>query len=104
MVSTIKEVFDSKYFQGITSTDEEAYTICQEEMTNTGKRHAYIWYILEADGRLQGIFSRYSRDSELPFDRNVNAQKFEVFQYPGLFRFWTPDQHFNNENGYSKGQ
>ena len=34
-MKTIKEVFDSKYFQGITSTDEEAYNLCKEEMTTT---------------------------------------------------------------------
>ena len=85
MVNTIQEVFDSKYFQGITSTDEEAYNICKEEMTKTGHGHAYIWYMLEAHGRLQGIFSFYHRDtkswdSKVPLDRNVDAQKFKIFK------------------------
>ena len=73
-------------------------------MTKTGHGHAYIWYMLEAQGRLQGIFSVYERDSE-GIDRNVDAQKFEVFQEPGIgFRFWTPvpGQPYNTEYGYSK--
>ena len=108
MVNTIQEVFNSKYFQGITSKDEEAYYVCKEQMTNTGNKHAYIWYMLEAQGRLQGIFSVYERDSE-EIDRNVDAQKFEVFQEPfkgrpGIgFRFWTPvpGQPYNTEYGYN---
>ena len=97
MVNTIQEVFNSKYFQGITSKDEEAYYVCKEQMTNTGHGHAYIWYMLEAQGRLQGIFSFYDRDSKSwdskgPLHRNVDAQKFKIFKKPGEFSFcfWTP--------------
>ena len=102
-MKTIKEVFDSKYFQGITSKDEEAYYVCKEQMTNTGNKHAYIWYMLEAQGRLQGIFSRYYRDYEVPFTRIVDAQKFKIFQNSGLFRFWTRGLgRYNTEYGFSK--
>ena len=114
MVNTIQEVFNSKYFQGITSKDEEAYYVCKEQMTNTGHEHAYIWYMLEAHGRLQGIFSFYCRDSKswdskVPLDRKVDAQKFKIFQKPGEFRFWMPSflgrqpflQPYNDDHSYS---
>ena len=71
MVKTIKEVFDSKYFHG-RLTDEEAYNLCKEEMTNTGKPNVYIWYLLEFNGRIQGIICGYRRDSEVPFFRHVD--------------------------------
>ena len=96
MVNTIKEVFDSKYFHG-RLTDEEAYRLCKEEMTKTGKRYAYICYLLEAQGRLQGIVCGYCHDSEVPFTRLVDVQQFEFSQDPGLFRFWTSYQPYNDD-------
>ena len=85
MVNTIKEVFDSKYFHG-RLTREEAYNLCKEEMTNTGKPYAYIWYLFESDGRLQGTICCcnlcHHRDPWF-FD----VQQFEVFQTPGFLCF-----------------
>merc|ERR1739848_233420 len=65
--------------------------------------------MLEAQGRLQGIFSFYDRDSKSwdskgPLHRNVDAQKFKIFQNPAEFRFWTPSLLGNQrpvENSYS---
>ena len=94
MVNTIKEVFDSKYFHG-RLTDEEAYNLCKEELTNNDKPLVYIYYLLEAHGRLQGKICGYRRDSEVPLDRLVDVQKFEVFQNPGQ-RFNTVVKIYNS--------
>ena len=68
MNKTIKEVFDSKYFHG-RLTHEEAYNLCKEEMTNTGKPYVEIWYLFERqNGRLDGKIRGYRRDSETSAD------------------------------------
>ena len=63
---SLKEIFDLPYFHG-RLTDEEAYNLCQEELTNTSKTHVYIWYLSEIDGELEGRVRGYRRDSEVPF-------------------------------------
>ena len=63
---TIKEVFDCKYFHG-RLTHEEADNLCKEEMTNTGKPEASIWYLFESDGRLRG----HSRRQSAPNDDGI---------------------------------
>ena len=69
MNKTIKEAFfDSKYFHG-RLTHEEAYNLCKEEMTNTGKPYVEIWYLFERqNGRLDGKIRGYRRDSETSAD------------------------------------
>ena len=59
---TLKEVFDSKIFHG-RLTEEEAYDLCKEELTNHGKPEVYIWYLCEFDGKLIGRIDGYRRDS-----------------------------------------
>ena len=68
---SLKEIFDLPYFHG-RLTDEEAYDLCQEELTSTGKPQVYIWHLSEIDGELHGRICGYHRDSEVPF----------VFPYP----------------------
>ena len=69
MNKTIKEIFDSKYFQG-RLTHEEAVNLCIEELTNTGKPRVYIWYLFEGtkdtgvNGRLHGHFLGQSAPDE----------------------------------------
>ena len=78
MVNTIKEVFDSKYFHG-RLTDEEAYNLCKEELTNNDKQEVYIWYLFEYGGSLQGKVCGYRRDSEVPFAKYLNVQQLDVY-------------------------
>ena len=78
MVNTIKEVFDSKYFHG-RLTDEEAYNLCKEELTNNDKQEVYIWYLFEYGGSLQGKICGYCRDSEVPFAKYLNVQQLDVY-------------------------
>ena len=67
---SLKEIFDLPYFHG-RLTDEEAYDLCQEELTNTGKTEVYIWHLSEINGELQGRICGYQA-SRLSF----------VFPYP----------------------
>ena len=67
---SLKEIFDLPYFHG-RLTDEEAYDLCQEELTNTGKTQVYIWHLSEINGELQGRICGYQA-SRLSF----------VFPYP----------------------
>ena len=95
MVKTIKKVFDSKYFHG-RLTDEEAYNLCKEEMTNHGKPEVYLWYICEiGNGKLQGEICGYRRDLEVPFhiDRRGDVQQFQPLIPP-----FTPQYVANNFN------
>ena len=64
----LKEIYDLPHFHGIL-TDEEAYNLCREELTNTGKNKVYIWHLSEINGELQGRILRYVRDSEVPILR-----------------------------------
>ena len=67
---SLKEIFDLPYFHG-RLTDEEAYDLCQEELTNTGKTQVYIQHLYEINGELQGRICGYQA-SRLSF----------VFPYP----------------------
>ena len=68
---SLKEIFDLPYFHG-RLTDEEAYNLCQEELTNTGKTQVFIWHLSEINGELHGKICDYHRNSEVSF----------VFPYP----------------------
>ena len=49
----LKEIYDQPYFHG-TLTDEEAYNLCREELTNTGKNVVYVWHLSDINGELHG--------------------------------------------------
>ena len=72
MINTIKKVFNSQYFHGRLS-DDEAYNLCKEELTNSAKQRVYIWYLSEYGGSLQGRICGYRRNSEVPFFRHVGS-------------------------------
>ena len=61
---TLQEIFDLPYFHG-RLTDEEAYDLCQEELTNTGKNLVYIWHLSEINDYLHGRICGLRRDSEV---------------------------------------
>ena len=86
MVKIIKEVFDSKYFHG-RLTDEEAYNLCKEELTNSAKQRVYIWYLFEYGGSLQGRICGYRRNSEVPFVRHVDVHS-AIQGLEGSTGFW----------------
>ena len=85
MVNTIKEVFDSKYFHG-RLTHEEAYNLCKEEMTNTGKPYVEIWYLFEnlQNGKLEGRIRRYRRH------QISNINDWSLDESHGLIK-WIPE-------------
>ena len=61
----LKEIYDLPHFHG-TLTDEEAYNLCREELTNTDKNLVYVWHLSEINGELHGRICGLSRDSEVP--------------------------------------
>ena len=92
---TIKEVFDSKYFHG-RLTDEEAFNLCLEELTNTGKPYVYIWFLSELEnGRLEGTIHRYFKSDEMGSPKEGLGG--DLFVHPQYFDFW---MHQNNLEGF----
>ena len=86
MNKKIKEAFfDSKYFHG-RLTHQEAYNLCKEEMTNTGKPYVQIWYLFEnlQNGKLEGRIRRYRRHQI----SNINDWSLDENQ--GLI-MWIPE-------------
>ena len=49
----LKEIYDHPQFHGLLS-DEEAYNLCREELTNTGKNIVYLWHLSDINGELHG--------------------------------------------------
>ena len=49
----LKEIYDHPHFHGLLS-DEEAYNLCREELTNTGKDIVYLWHLSDINGELHG--------------------------------------------------
>ena len=49
----LKEIYDHPQFHGLLS-DEEAYNLCREELTNTGKKTVDVWHLTEINGELHG--------------------------------------------------
>ena len=49
----LKEIYDHPHFHGLLS-DEEAYNLCCEELTNTGKNIVYLWHLSDINGELHG--------------------------------------------------
>ena len=49
----LKEIYDHPHFHGLLS-DEEAYNLCREELTNTGKDIVYLWHLFDINGELHG--------------------------------------------------
>ena len=54
----LKEIYDRPYFHGLLS-DEEAYNLCREELTNTGKTTVDVWHLTDINGELQGRICGY---------------------------------------------
>jgi hypothetical protein len=63
--TSLKEVYDSKFFHG-KKNKAEAYELCKEELENTGNKLVSIWFLEEKDGKLREKTCLLFRDSELP--------------------------------------
>ena len=66
--TSLKEVYDSKFFHG-NKNKAEAYELCKEELENTGNKLVSIWFLEEKDGKLREktclLFRAGFRDSEV---------------------------------------
>ena len=68
-------------------TDEEAYNLCKEELTNSAKQRVFILYLSEYGGSLQGRICGYRRNSEVPFVRHVDVHS-AIQGLEGSTGFW----------------
>ena len=77
-------------------TDEEAFNLCLEELTNTGKPYVYIWFLSELEnGRLMGTIHRYFKSDEM--GRPKEGLCGDLFVHPQYFDFWMRQ---NNLEGF----
>ena len=91
MAKPLKDLYNSKIFHG-RLTEEEAYDLCKAELTNHGKKQAYIWYLHECEGKLSGRIDGYRGDSEVPFARHHDVQQVWDRYFPGFFLLFVPIQ------------